>query len=169
MARTRWLGLGLLVVAIAGRSLAIDPTTAKPPSAKAVPHKTELHGDTRVDDYFWLRDKKSPEVIAYLEAENAYTAAVMQPAEPLQGKRNKEMLSRIKQTDLSVPYPDRGYWYYTRTEEGKQYPIHCRKKGDMDSPEVVTLDLNEIAKGEKFLRVDEVEVSDDGNLIAFMT
>jgi oligopeptidase B len=169
MTRTRWLGLGLLVVAIAGRSLAVDPTAAKPPAAKAVPHKSELHGDTRVDDYFWLRDKKSPDVVAYLESENAYTAAVMKPTEPLQEKLYKEMLGRIKQTDLSVPYRDRGYWYYTRTEEGKQYPIACRKKGDMDSPEEVTLDLNELAKGEKFLRVDEVEVSDDGNLLAYLT
>ncbi|HJZ93032.1 MAG TPA: S9 family peptidase [Gemmataceae bacterium] len=169
MARTRWLGLGLLVVAIAGRSLAIDPTAAKAPAAKAVPHKTELHGDTRVDNYFWLRDKKSPDVVAYLEAENAYTAAVMKPTEPLQEKLYKEMLGRIKQTDLTVPYRDRGYWYYTRTEEGKQYPIACRKKGDMDSPEEVTLDLNEMAKGEKFFRLDEVEVSDDGNLLAYLT
>src|SRR5262245_33522670 len=156
MARTRWLGLGLLVVAIAGRSLAIDPTAAKAPAAKAVPHKTELHGDTRVDNYFWLRDKKSPDVVAYLEAENAYTAAVMKPTEPLQEKLYKEMLGRIKQTDLTVPYRDRGYWYYTRTEEGKKYPIACRKKGDVDYTEEVTIDLNVLAKGEKFLRVDEV-------------
>jgi len=168
MSRTRFLVLAILLGATADRGSAIDPSVAKPPVARPLAHKTELHGDSLIDNYFWLREKKNPDVVAYLEAENAYTAAVMKPTEELQSKLYKEMLGRIKQTDLSVPYRDRGYWYYTRTEEGKQYPIACRKKGSMDAAEEVTLDLNVLAKGEKFLRVDEVEVSDDGNLLAYL-
>lgn len=148
---------------------AIDPTAATPPAAKKVPHVHELHGDKRPDDFFWLKDKKSPEVIKYLEAENAYFAAVMKPTEPFQQALYKEFLSRIKQTDQDVPVRDRGYWYYSRTVEGQQYPIRCRKKGSLDAPEEVLLDGNELAKGEKFFSVGGVEVSDDGNLLAYTT
>src|SRR5438477_7015350 len=113
------LVLGLLAVLGLVRA---QTTDIKPPVAKQVPKITELHGDKLVDNYFWLRQKKDPEVIKYLEAENAYTAAVMKPTEPLQEKLYKEFLSRIKQTDLSVPVRLGVYWYYSRTEEGKQYP-----------------------------------------------
>ena len=97
-------------------------------------------GDRRVDDYFWLRDKSNPEVIAYLEAENAYGRGVMKPLEPFREALYKEMLARIKETDESVPYRRHGYWYYSREIEGKQYPLYCRRKGSMDSPEEVLLD-----------------------------
>jgi oligopeptidase B len=147
----------------------LDGGAAKPPVARKVPHSTTLHGDTRTDDYFWLREKKDPEVVAYLEAENAYTAAVMKPTAALQETLYQEMLGRLKQTDLSVPYRKGGYLYYTRTEEGKQYPLHCRKKGGPDAAEEVTLDLNELARGEKFLSLGAYQVSDDGNLLAFST
>jgi oligopeptidase B len=147
----------------------IDPKDATPPVAKKVAHETKIHGDTRADDYFWLRDKKDPEVIKYLEAENAYTAAVMKPTEPLQEKLYKEMLGRIKQTDLSVPTRDRGYFYYSRTVEGKQYPILCRKKGSLDADEEVMLDGNELARGEKFFSIGATEVSPDGTKLAFAT
>src|SRR5262245_52705264 len=110
--------LAIVLVALPAVVFAVDPKAATPPAAKKEPHKTVLHGDTRTDDYFWMKDKTNPEVIKYLEAENAYTAAVMKPTEPLQEALYKEYLARIKQTDLSVPYKDRGYWYYTRTEEG---------------------------------------------------
>src|SRR5262245_63971936 len=116
-----------------------------------VPRTSAIHGDVRVDDYYWLREKSNPEVLAYLEAENAYTQAVMKPTEPFQAALYKEMLGRIKQTDLSVPYRLGDYFYYTRTEQGKQYPIHCRKRGSLDGKEEVTVDLNELAKGQKFL------------------
>jgi oligopeptidase B len=142
---------------------------ATPPVAKQVPHKATLHGDTRVDNYDWLRDKKSEAVLSYLKAENAYTTAVMKPTEALQKKLYKEMLGRIKETDLSVPVLDRGYYYYQRTEEGKDYPIYCRKKGNLDAPEEVMLDGNALAKGEKFFQVSELVVSDDGNLLAYAT
>jgi oligopeptidase B len=142
-------------------------TPPEPPIAKKVPRVEFLHGDKRVDDYYWLREKSNPEVIAYLEAENAYTDAVMKASEPFQDTLYKEMLARIKQTDLSVPYRLRGYFYYSRTEEGKQYPIQCRKQGSLDAPEEVLLDLNELAAGHTFLGLGAYTVSDDGNRLAF--
>jgi oligopeptidase B len=145
----------------------IDPKAATPPVAAVKNHSVTLHGDTRVDPYFWLAEKKNPEVIAYLEAENAYTAAVMKPLEARQESLYKEMLARIKQTDLTVPVRDRGYWYYTRTVEGQQYTIHCRRKGSPDGPEDVYLDANELAKPHKFFSVGSTHVSDDGTLLAF--
>jgi oligopeptidase B len=147
------------------------PETAipDPPVARKVPKVDVVHGDRRVDDYHWLRDKADPEVAAYLEAENAYTDAVMRPTEPLQERLYKEMLARIQETDLSVPYRDAGYFYYSRTEEGKQYPILCRQKGSLEAPEEVTLDLNALAEGHKFLSLGAYVVSDDGSLLAYST
>src|ERR1700716_4055676 len=100
----------------------------QPPVARREPVNQVLHGDRRVDHYAWLRQKENPEAIAYLEAENAYTDAILQPTEQLQEKLYQEMLGRIQQTDLSVPYKLRGYLYFTRTEEGKQYALHCRRR-----------------------------------------
>jgi oligopeptidase B len=157
------------LLAVPAGLFGIDPKDATPPVAKTVPHETKIHGDTRVDDYFWLRDKKNPEVIKYLEAENAYTAAVMKPTEPFREKLYTEMLGRIKQTDLSVPARDRGYFYYSRTVEGKQYPILCRKKGSLGADEEVMLDGNELARGEKFFSIGATEVSPDGTKLAFAT
>src|SRR5215813_1863631 len=114
-----------------------------PPIAKKVPHATEINGHTLTDNYYWLRDKPNPEVRAYLEAENAYTDAVMKPTEPFQKKLYQEMLSRVKETDVEVPYKEGEYFYYSRTEAGKQYPIRCRKKGSLNAPEEVVLDVNE--------------------------
>src|ERR1700719_196151 len=99
----------------------------KPPIAKRSPRTTVVHGETRTDEYFWLREKDDPEVIAYLEAENGYAAAVMKPTEPLQEVLYREMRAHIKETDLSVPYREGDYFYYSRTEEGEQYPKYCRK------------------------------------------
>jgi oligopeptidase B len=99
-----------------------------PPVAKKEPKITEINGHKMVDNYYWLREKTNPDVKAYLEAENVYTDAVMKPTEPLQKKLYGEMLSRIKETDVEVPYKEGGYFYYLRTEAGKQYGIRCRKK-----------------------------------------
>jgi oligopeptidase B len=140
-----------------------------PPSAKKVPKVTEINGRKLVDNYFWLRDKSNPEVKAYLEAENAYTDAVMKPTEALQKKLYDELLSRIKETDVDVPYKYGEYYYYSRTEAGKQYPIRCRRKGSMDAPEEVVLDVNELAKGQTFMAVAAYQVSEDGNLLAYST
>ena len=127
-----------------------------PPLARREPVETVLHGDRRVDHYAWLRQKENPEVIAYLEAENAYTGETLRPTESIQELLYQEMLGRILQTDLSVPYRLRGYLYFTCTEQGKQYPIHCRKRGSLDAAEEITLDLNELAKTEKYLRLGEI-------------
>jgi oligopeptidase B len=138
-----------------------------PPIAKKIPKTDVLHGETRIDNYYWLREKSNPEVIAYLEAENKYTEAMTSDLTGLQDKIYKEILSRIKQTDLSVPYKLGAYWYYTRMEEGKQYAIYCRKKESMEAAEEVTLDLNKLAEGHKFLGLGLYEVSEDGNLLAY--
>lgn len=141
----------------------------QPPSAKKVPHVTEIHGRKLEDDYFWLREKESPEVIKYLEAENAYTDAVMKHTKELQATLYKEMLGRIKQTDLSVPSRIGAYYYYSRTEEGKQYPYMCRKKGSLDGQEELLLDLNKMAEGHTYLGLGGYNVSDDGNWLAYST
>jgi oligopeptidase B len=147
-----------------------EPVTAlTPPATAKKPHVTKIHGDTLVDNYFWLREKSNPDVIAHLEAENAYTAAMTADTQPLQQKLYAEMLSHVKQTDVNVPYRLGGYYYYSRTEEGKQYPIYARKKGSLDAAEEITLDLNELAKGLKFLSLGAYRVSDDGNLLAYST
>ncbi len=138
-----------------------------PPVAAKRPKDVSLHGDPRIDDYFWLREKTNPEVAAYLEAENAYAREFLKPTQALQQRLYEEMLGRIKQTDLSVPYREGDYFYYSRTEEGKQYPIHCRKKGSLDAPEQIILDVNQLAKGQKFTHVGGYAVSDDGKLLAY--
>jgi oligopeptidase B len=138
-----------------------------PPVARREPQELLLHGHRRVDDYGWLRRKDSPEVLAHLRAENAYTEAVMRPTLPLQNTLYEEMLSRIKQTDLSVPFRRRGWLYYSRTEAGKQYPIRCRKRGKLTAPEQIVLDPNEIARQEKFVGVGALDVSLDGRRLAY--
>jgi oligopeptidase B len=143
--------------------------TPQPPVARKVPKLDLVHGDRRQDDYFWMRDKDDPAVASYLEAENAYAAAVMKPTEPLQETLYKEMLSHIQETDLSVPYRDGAFLYYSRTEQGKQYPIYCRKKDSIDAPEQVILDVNVLAEGETFMAVGAFAVSDDGNRLAYST
>ena len=138
-----------------------------PPVAKKIPHVTEINGHKMVDNYFWLREKSNPEVRAYLEAENAYNDAVMKPTEPFQKKLYDEMLSRVKETDVEVPYKEGDFFYYIRTEAGKQYPIRCRKKISADANEEVLLDVNELAKGQAFMTVQAFAVSTDGNLLAY--
>jgi oligopeptidase B len=140
-----------------------------PPVAKKIPRITVLHGDTLQDDYFWLREKDNPEVLAYLREENAYTDELMKPAEAFQKALYQEMLARIKEDDSSVPYRRGAYFYYSRTEKGKQYPIYCRKAGGLDAPEEVTLDLNALAEGHPFFSLGAYAISDDGHLLAYST
>lgn len=139
----------------------------KPPVAKKTPKATKIHGYTLTDDYFWMREKSNPEVIKYLEDENAYTEKMMSDTKDFQESLYKEMLGRIKQTDVNVPYRLGDYYYYSRTEEGKQYPIFCRKKGSLEASEEITLELNELAKGYKYLGLGAYAISDDGNLLAY--
>ena len=141
----------------------------QPPVTEKKPKVTEINGDRLVDNYFWLREKTNATVLAHLEAENAYTATVMKPTEALQEKLYNEILSHIKQTDTNVPYRWGNHFYYSRTVEGKQYPIYCRKHGKLDAPEEILLDLNEMAKGQKFMAIGSFAPSDDGNLLAYST
>jgi oligopeptidase B len=164
--------LFVVLIAACSHVLAADDNSSSlpaPPVAKKVPKTTEINGRELVDNYFWLRDKQNPDVAAYLQAENAYTDAVMKPTEGLQKKLYDEMLSRIKETDVEVPYKEGSYFYYTRTEAGKQYSIYCRKKGNLEAPEELLLDVNELAKGQKFMSVQGLAVSDDGNFLAYTT
>lgn len=140
-----------------------------PPFAKIVPKEMGINGDKRVDNYFWLRDKNNPEVIHYLEAENAYTAAMMKPVEGLREKLFGEIVGRVKETDLSVPYRLDDYFYYTRTEKGKQYAIYCRKKGSLEALEEILLDANELAAGQSYFAIGNFAVSPNHKLLAYST
>jgi len=142
-------------------------TAPAPPVAPRDPHTEVRHGATVTDDYYWLRERSNPEVIKYLQAENAYTEAMTKDLKPFEDTLYHEMLGRIKQTDLSVPVRQGAYLYYSRTEEGKQYPIQCRRKGSMDAPEEVLLDPNQFAKDHKFVGLSGFHVSDDQNLLAY--
>ncbi len=167
MPRQRWTIVAILVC---GLSLFAQADTAvTPPIAKRVEHRETWHGETVVDEYHWLREKSNPEVIEYLEAENAYAEAMTHRLKPFQETLYKEMLGRIKQNDLSVPTRRGDYFYYARTDEGKQYSIQCRRKGSMDAPEEVLLDSNELAAGNGFLALGAFAVSDDENLLAYTT
>jgi oligopeptidase B len=142
-------------------------TVPAPPLARREAVEAVLHDDRRVDHYAWLRNKESAEVIDYLKAENAYTNAVLLPTETLQEKLYQEMLGRILQTDLSVPYRLRGYKYFTRTEEGKQYSMRYRQRDAERAAEESLLDLNALAEGHSFLGLGSFEVSDDNDLLAY--
>ncbi|MBC7624932.1 MAG: S9 family peptidase [Aeromicrobium sp.] len=141
------------------------PTT--PPVAKKVPKTFEKFGDKRVDDYFWLRDKSDPAVVDYLKAENTYLDSVIGHLKPFQETLYKDMLSRIQETDDSVPYFMRGFWYVTKTETGKQYSIFTRRKGAMDAKDEVLLDGNELAKGKAFMSIGSMSVSPDNKWLAY--
>ncbi|MFO7668671.1 MAG: S9 family peptidase [Bacteroidales bacterium] len=131
------------------------------PVAAKKPKELTIHGDTRVDNYYWLRERENPEVIAYLEAENAYREEVMKGSENLQESLYQEIIGRIKQTDESVPYKENGYFYYVRYEEGKEYPIYCRKKGSLEAEEEVIADVNEMARGHSYYDMGGVSISPD--------
>lgn len=139
------------------------------PVAKTDPKVDTVHGEARVDNYFWLREKSNPEVIAYLEAENKYTEAMMQHTEDFQEQLYQELLGRIKETDLSVPEKIDDYYYYTRTEEGKQYPIYCRKKGNLEATEEILLDQNALSEGHEYLEVGVYKISPNHQLLAYST
>lgn len=141
--------------------------STQPPVAPVIPHTEIRFGITVVDNYYWLRDKSNAKVITYLENENAYTEAMTKPLKPFEAALYSEILSHIQQTDLTVPVRRGDYLYYSRTEEGKQYPIQCRKKGSPEAKEEVLLDLNELGQGKKFVGLGVFVVSDDQNLLAY--
>jgi oligopeptidase B len=142
----------------------------QPPVAARRPVENRLHADLRIDDYAWLREKENPEVIRHLEAENAYTGAILKPTEAFQEALYQEMLARIQQTDLTVPYRLRGYLYFSKTIEGRQYPLHLRRTADDSSgADQILLDLNALAEGHSFLGLGAFEVCDDNHLLAYST
>jgi len=138
-----------------------------PPKAEKINKELTLHGDTRIDPYYWLNERDNPAVIDYLKKENEYTDHMMKDTKKLQEKLYQEIIGRIKQTDMSVPYKENGYFYYTRYEEGKEYPVYCRKKENLDAPEEILLNVNEMAKGFDYYDVGGISVSPDNKLMAF--
>ena len=149
---------------------AAAPATAPvPPVAAVKPFTVESPNGNRVDNYYWLRDdtRKNPELMAYLAAENAYTDAMLAQVKPLEEKIYGEIIGRIKQDDSSVPYLERGWWYYSRYDTGQDYPIYARKKGTFKSPEQVMLDVPQLARGHEFYQVGEKAVSPDNHLLAY--
>jgi len=139
----------------------------KPPVAEKIKKELIIHGDTRIDNYYWLNERENPKVIEYLKAENEYKEAVMKHTETLQENLYNEIVGRIKQTDKSVPFKTEGYYYYSRFEEGKEYPVYCRKKGSLEAEEEILLNVNEMAEGYGFYHVAGLTVSTNNNLIAF--
>lgn len=137
------------------------------PIAKKVPKELKIHGDTRIDNYFWMNQREDQEVIDHLNAENAYCKEVLQPTEKLQADLYEEMVGRIKKDDESVPYLKKGYWYYTRFIEEGQYPIYCRKKGSMDSEEEILMDVNVMAEGHSYYSVGGLSISPDNKYLVF--
>lgn len=143
-------------------------TFPNPPKAAIRPHAMTMHGHTRIDNYYWLNERENPEVIAYLEAENQYADVCLKHTEPLQEQLFKEITSRIKQDDNSVPIKIRDYYHYTRFEEGKEYPIYCRKKHSLEAEEEIILDGNVLAEGHAFFDIGEVSLSEDDRLLAYL-
>ena len=158
-----------LFVVVSGVALLTScaPTESVAPVAEKRPHELEAHGDVRIDDYYWLRERSNPEVLAYLEAENTYTAAVMAPTEELQAQLFEELTNRIQPDDSTVPALFDGYYYYKRYEEDLEYPIHCRREGSLEAPEEIILDVNQVAEGHDFCSVRGVAVSPDTRLLAW--
>jgi oligopeptidase B len=164
-------GSALLMLALMLFSFhSCEPSKKTPmpaPDVAQKPHELTKHDHTRIDNYYWLNERENPEVIAYLEAENAYTDTVLANTNQLQEELYEEMLGRIKQTDISVPFKLNGYYYYTRYEEGKEYPIYCRKKDNLDAEEEVMLNGNEMAEVYAYFQIGGWEISSDNNLLAF--
>lgn len=139
----------------------------KPPVAKKVPKELTIHGDTRIDNYYWMNERENPEVIAHLEAENVYKEAVMKHTGPLQEELYEEIKSKIKQEDESVPYKKNGYFYYTRTVPESEYYLVCRKNGSLDAEEEIMLDVNKMAEGYEYYALGGSAVSPNNKLVAF--
>lgn len=138
-----------------------------PPTVEKIKKELTANGDTRIDNYYWLNERENPKVIAYLTAENKYLDTMLSPVKGFREKLYEEMKGRIKEKDESVPYFENGYLYYTRFEQGQDYPIHCRKKGSNSAPEEVMLNVNDMAKGHEFFNVTGLNVSPDNKLLAY--
>jgi oligopeptidase B len=165
------IGVGLPPVSAGARGPRVqgknEGDRPQPPRAKIVPHRLEEHGQVRTDNYYWLKERDNPDTLAYLEAENAYTSAVLKHTEPLQEQLYQEIVGRIQQDDASVPFKLDDYYYYRRFVEGADYPLHCRKKGSLDGAEEIMLDANAMAKGHEFFSLSGVRVSSGQDLLAY--
>ena len=139
----------------------------KEPIAEKIEKKLSIHGDTRIDEYYWLNQRGDKKVIDYLNAENSYRDLYMKDYKGLEEELFQEIKSRIKEDDSSVPYLDNGYYYYTRYEKGKQYPIYCRKKGNLEAKEEVLIDANIMSEGYDYFRVGDIEISPDDKIMAY--
>src|SRR5256885_3031262 len=163
--------LALAAIPIVGTYVSTAAAQAppmNPPVATSKPKVDTPHGEIRTDNYFWIRGKSNPDVIAYLNAENAYTEAKTKHTEALQQKLYDEMLSRIKETDVSVPFRENGYYYWTATEKGKSYPIFMRRRAAAGSPDEVVIDANALAVGKKFSQLGGLQVSPSGKRAAYL-
>ena len=169
--KAQTLKLYIMAIVLSVTSASCDPNKpgsgAEPPVARKEARELTMHGVTRIDNYYWMNERDHPDVVAYLEAENSYTKSFMQHTDELQQQLFDEIVGRIRQTDMSVPYRLNGYYYYTRYEEGKEYPVYCRKKGSLDAPEEVMLNVNELAEGFSFYQVGSLQVSEDNRMLAY--
>jgi len=158
----------VILIALTGIALHSCQTSSmmEPPVAAKKPKELTIHGHTRIDDYYWIRERENREVIDYLEAENSYREKIMKGSSKLQKDLFKEIVARIKQTDESVPYKENGYFYYVRYEEGKEYPIYCRKKESLEAGEEVMANVNEMAEGYTYYHVAGLSVSPDNRYAA---
>ncbi|HYC72144.1 MAG TPA: S9 family peptidase [Opitutaceae bacterium] len=161
------LAILLMTASVLPASASFNLAGAPAPAPAKKPKDVTVHGDRRVDDYFWLREKENPEVISYLERENGHTDAVLAPAADLRARLFKEMRARIQEDDASAPIPYLGWLYYTRTEKDRQYPLYCRRADRPGSPEEILLDLNRMAEGRDYIAVGHYRVSDDGRRLAY--
>lgn len=157
----------LAYLALLATPIASAQDSVPPPVAKKVPHVRDIHGERFVDNYFWFRDRKNPDVLTYLKASNAHADSFMASTKALQDTLYKEIVGHIQETDLSVPVLDRGYYYYSRTVKGQQYEIYCRRKGSMKAREEVMLDLNALGKGKPYIDAGQLEVSPNGRILAY--
>ncbi|MCG8701691.1 MAG: hypothetical protein MI922_26805 [Bacteroidales bacterium] len=139
----------------------------KPPVADKKPKELTIHNHTRIDNYYWLNDRENPDVIDYLEKENKYTRSILKDTEQLQDTLFNEIIARIKQTDMSVPYFKNGYYYYVRYEEGKEYAVHCRKKESLEAKEEIILDVNKMAEGFEYFNLASYSISPDNKIVAY--
>ena len=143
--------------------------TISVPVAKKNPKKLVIHGDERIDNYFWLNERDNTEVIDYLKSENNYTNSVMKHTKKFQSDLFQEMKGRIKEDDMSVPYKLNGYWYITRFKKGNDYPIYTRKKGSLEAKEEILFDCNEMAKGHSYFKLGGISISPDNKLACYST
>ncbi|WP_044220230.1 S9 family peptidase [Chitinophaga pinensis] len=160
-------GMGLFACKENKKSMSAEIKTIKPPVAEQRDTTMTIHGDARVDKYYWMNDRNDPEVISYLTAENNYLDTIMEPHKELRKKLYEEMRGRIMETDASVPYLKNGYYYYSRYETGKEYPIYCRKKGSLEATEEIILNVNVLAVGHQYYQVGAISVSPDAQWLAY--